>query len=63
MKTLKLEIGGKYKSRNGQIVTILEKIRGLPRYPYIGDNNQCYTIHGGQDEDETTIGDLIEEIE
>jgi len=63
MKIIKLELGGKYKSRSGEVVTILEKIRGLPRYPYIGDNNQCYTYSGGQDENDDTSGDLIEEVE
>jgi len=62
MKKLKLDLGGQYKSRDGKTVTILEKIQGLPRYTYIGDDNQCYTCYGRQDENDDTSGDLIEEI-
>lgn len=63
MKKLRIELGKSYRNRNGEVITILEKIRGLPRYPYIGDNNQCYTFYGSQDEREATSGDLIEELE
>lgn len=62
MKTLKLEVGKTYRSREGKEVRIVKKDGGS--HPYTGSDGEWYTESGRwQDFSEEDPRDLIEEVE
>jgi hypothetical protein len=44
MKQLKLEVGKTYRSREGKVVRIVEKIDST--WPFVGDNEESYNEQG-----------------
>ena len=44
MEKLKLEVGKTYRSRNGKVVKIVEKIDSV--WPFVGDNEESYDEQG-----------------
>ena len=58
---MKLEAGKKYKTREGDIVTIGD-IHGDIRYPFLGSNGRMYTEGGYACEPWASPTDLIEEV-
>jgi hypothetical protein len=44
MKTLKLQVGKTYRSREGKVVRIVEKIDST--WPFVGDNGESYDEQG-----------------
>jgi len=59
---LKIEVGKKYRLRNGQEVEIIGR-SGLIRFPFRGDDNQTYTEDGlSQANFEEWEFDIVEEI-
>ena len=44
MKKIKLEVGKTYRSRNGKVVKIDEKIASV--WPFVGDNEESYDEQG-----------------
>lgn len=61
MKTLKLEVGKTYRSREGEEVKIVENDGGI-EFPYLGNNGEWYTENGRYNACAVTHRyDLIEE--
>jgi hypothetical protein len=62
MKTLKLEVGKTYRSRNGEEVKIVRKIDSI--WPFVGDNEESYREQGRYySANWSSPYDLIEEVE
>lgn len=60
---MELKIGGKYRMRGGDTITIIRPY-GDDNYPFLADSGECYTRWGKYitDEAEESSFDLIEEI-
>ena len=62
MKTLKLEVGKTYRSRNGEEVKIVRKIDSI--WAFVGDNEESYNEQGRYySANWSSPYDLIEEVE
>lgn len=60
---MKIEVGKKYRTREGAIVEIIKKDDKPTKYPFYGNNFQSYTVKGSIWSDGNEyIDDLIEEV-
>ena len=57
-----IEIGKRYRTRTGSIVTITGKSSVLDKFPFLGDNGRSYTADGKYLENATHEEDLAEEF-